>query len=240
MHNMSDTKGLPKKLNIHLDDDQKISHKNFYEHSFTFIEGYQGTGKTYTACNIALRSLLQKDYNCVHITRKIPSKTNMGYMPGDLNEKMASWVRPIKENLYKCWQNNGFEEIQKLEDKRRIQIEALDFMQGITFDNSVIIVDEYSTMTFYELVLVMTRLGKNSKMVLVGDPEQSGISDSCCRDPRFKRLVKDGVVGYNKLTNNHRNPALEKILPYFRDDYEIKGTRQTTEKSITSEGKEEL
>jgi phosphate starvation-inducible PhoH-like protein len=91
-------------------------------------------------------------------------------------------------------------------------------MPGITYDDAVVIIDEYQLLDVFELELVLTRLGKGSKMILCGDPRQTRDQrQTCCNSKALKELINDKVVGHIKLKGNHRNPALEKILTYFRE-----------------------
>lgn len=136
----------------------------------TIAFGSAGTGKTYEAVAAACEGLKSKTYKKIIVTRpNVSFADKNGFLPGTEREKMEPWVRPILQHMKNF---TSFEAIQKWEDTGQLQFYPLEFIQGMTFDNSFIIVDECQNMTFEQLKVLLTRTGKWSKLVLCGDVAQ--------------------------------------------------------------------
>jgi len=141
-----------------------------------YLHGAAGTGKTFCALFLALNDLLNKDsfYDKIVIVRSIVPCRDIGFLPGDLTEKIEIYERPYKDicdQLF-SWQNS-YENLKKL---NYIEFESTSFLRGITLDNAIIIVDEFQNMTFSELDTIITRVGLNSKIVFCGDKAQTDLS----------------------------------------------------------------
>jgi len=135
------------------------------------LTGIAGSGKTYLALAAAISGLHEERYKRVVITRSIqPVGRDIGYLPGDINEKMAPWLFPIADNFREIFSDVTYFELMK--DKGRIEIAPLSHIRGRTFNDSFIIVDEAQNATIHELKTIITRVGQNSKLVLLGDTDQ--------------------------------------------------------------------
>lgn len=133
--------------------------------------GCAGTGKTYGAVGAALEWLDSDKRKRVLVTRpNVSFAKEGGYLPGTEREKIDPWVRPIQQNLIAHGCNKGTQE--SLEKSGRLQYLSLEFVQGLTFDDTYILVDEVQNMTFQQLKVFLTRVGKYSKVVLCGDIAQ--------------------------------------------------------------------
>jgi len=133
--------------------------------------GCAGTGKTFGAVGAALEWLDGDKRKKVLVTRpNVSFAKEGGYLPGTEREKIDPWVRPIQQNLLAQGCNKGVQE--SLEKHGRLQYMSLEFIQGMTFDDTFIIVDECQNMNFQQLKVFLTRIGKYSKVVMCGDVAQ--------------------------------------------------------------------
>lgn len=138
--------------------------------------GPAGTGKTYGAVGKAVEWLSDKRKKCLVTRPNVSFAKEGGYLPGTEREKMTPWVRPIEQNFKLHGVKQG--DLTYLEKSERLTYMPLEFIQGLTWDDTLIIVDEVQNMTFDQLKVFLTRTGKYSKVVLCGDVAQTS--------PRFK------------------------------------------------------
>ena len=130
--------------------------------------GPAGTGKTMLACQIGIEHINESLRGRVILTRPIVSvDEDMGYLPGDVDQKMNPWARPMFDIFEKHLSNNQMD--------RCITIEPLGYMRGRTFDNTVIIADEMQNSTPNQMKMLLTRIGTNTKMIVTGDLQQSDL-----------------------------------------------------------------
>lgn len=136
----------------------------------TVAYGSAGTGKTYGAVQAAYEGVIEKKFKRIVVTRpNVSFAEKNGLLPGTEREKMEPWIRPIMQHL-KQFTNDGV--IESWEKNKKLEFYPLEYIQGMTFDNSFIIVDEVQNMTFDQLRVFLTRTGKYSKVVLCGDINQ--------------------------------------------------------------------
>jgi phosphate starvation-inducible PhoH-like protein len=149
------------------------------KNTLTFGVGPAGTGKTFLAVYQALCYLwTKKETGCrkIVITRPvIEAGEKLGYLPGDIAAKMDPFGRPIYDSLHDII---GFEETKKILDKGVIEIAPLAFMRGRTFNDAFIILDEAQNCTYEQLKMAATRIGRNSKCIINGDPMQADLQNS--------------------------------------------------------------
>lgn len=141
--------------------------KNMYP---TIAYGSAGTGKTYEAVCAAVEGLKAKSFQQIIVTRpNVSFADKNGFLPGTEREKMEPWVRPILQHMTRFATRT---QIDLWEKSSVLQFYPLEFIQGMTFDKSFIIVDECQNLSFDQLKVLLTRTGKWSKMVLCGDIAQ--------------------------------------------------------------------
>lgn len=201
------------KYRVSLTEEQKLVKASVYQNDVTFVLGNFGTGKTLTGVLIALDFLFRNDNDIdkIFITRPIDFEAT-GYIKGSIDEKMAFHIMPLKQNLYEVYNK---EKIDSLFKEGIIQIIPIDYMKGMTFKNAVTIVDEFEDVSYQDFKLILTRLGKGSKLIFTGSEEQTDVKDSCIK--QIKCLKDSGLVGYHILTQNHRNEDITKILDYIEE-----------------------
>lgn len=151
---------------------QKNYKKSLYDRNIDLLicNGPAGTGKTSFACEYSLEMLKKNQIKKIIITR--PTKTieeNLGYLPGDINDKMYPWTRPIFDIFQEYFTQS---EIDYYLKDNIIEICPLGFIQGRTFKNSVIIADEMQNSSESQMFMLLTRIGENSKMIINGDLNQ--------------------------------------------------------------------
>ena len=207
-------KSVPKgniKFSISLSEEQRDAKSQILHHPFNFILGKAGSGKTLVAVQIALDSFFKREVNKIVITRPTVSNEDNGFLPGSLEEKMEPWLVPIRSNMRKVY--NKPQILDKMEKEESIELVSLSHFRGRTFDNAVVIVDEFQNLTKQQLGMVLGRLGKNSRMILCGDGQQIDLkfnNDSAIHD--VPKLKESEYVYTITLKDNHRHESLDEVL----------------------------
>lgn len=205
----------PIKFNVQLNDEQKIAKAKILESPITVLKGMAGSGKTLVATQVALDMLFTKQVEKVIITRPTVSKEDIGFLPGDIREKMDPWLAPIYHNLHMLYNK---EKIQKLLDDGTIEIVPFAFLRGRTFVNSFVIVDEAQNVTHAQMETVIGRLGKGSKMVICGDMAQIDLKDKRETGFSFLARIEEQVEGFKtaSLEYNHRHQIVAPVLEVYK------------------------
>jgi PhoH-like ATPase len=137
------------------------------------LAGLAGSGKTFLTLMAAIDGLNKKKYERIVITRNIqPVGRDIGFLPGDINEKMAPWMAPIMDNFRHGLKDKNLMYFRAMRDKGQIEVAPLSFIRGRTFSNTFLILDEAQNASIHELKTVITRMGEGSKIVLLGDIDQ--------------------------------------------------------------------
>lgn len=204
------------KFNIQLNKEQKEMQPLIWKDTISVLMGKAGSGKTLLATKIALEHLFYGEVDKVVITRPTVSDEDIGFLPGDIKEKMDPWMVPIYANMYDL---SGKKKIIDEIAKGNIEIAPISFMRGRTFVNTCVIVDEAQNITKRQMEMVLTRLGINSSMMICGDLTQSDLKRK--KDSGFPYLLEmaqviDGINAY-ELQSNHRHPVVEDILDFFKN-----------------------
>jgi phosphate starvation-inducible PhoH-like protein len=171
-----------------------------------FATGPAGTGKTMLAVQWAIDQLKYGDATKIVITRPAVSvDEEHGFLPGDLNEKMAPWTRPIMDVFA---ENYNAREITNMITEGVIETSPLAYMRGRTFKNSVIVADEMQNATPSQMKMLLTRLGIGSKMIVTGDLQQAD------------RPSNNGLLEFLELYNNFANHRYVDLCKFTREDIE--------------------
>ena len=198
---------------------QKYADRVYSQSDLLFLLGAAGTGKTYCALGMALGDILQGDRKrkqLVIVRPAVPCGTEIGFLPGDLAEKMGPFWSPIRHVLERLAFNLP---------PAVVRFETLAYMRGETFDDAVMLLDEAQNVSMDEFRLFLSRCGRNSNVLISGDPLQSDLlsddesHDSCC-DLMAAAERLDGAAGVNVVTfpakDNFRHARLSAWLKYLR------------------------
>lgn len=211
------SKRIPKnpiKFKLQLNNEQKEAKSKILENTISLLAGAAGSGKTLLACNIALDGLLRKQYEKIIITRPTVSKEEIGFLPGDLREKMDPWVQPIYQNFYALYDKI---KIDGLINDGKIEIVPVSFMRGRTFLDSMIIVDEAQNVTHEQMEMITSRIGLRSKMMICGDQHQTDLKRKSDSGFKFLYTAAKKIKKLEAITlfTNHRDPIVDDLLDYY-------------------------
>lgn len=212
-------------------ENQRLLVKESEKNDIVFAIGPAGTGKTYTAVALAVRALKEKSVKKIILTRPaVEAGENLGFLPGDLKEKVDTYLRPLYDALEDMI---PADKLKYYMENRIIEVAPLAFMRGRTLDHAFVLLDEAQNCTNPQLKMFLTRIGAHSKSVITGDPtqidlprsQQSGLHTAIKilkhiqgisfirlseEDVVRHRLVKDIIKAYDAL-NEHKKEA-EDIL----------------------------
>ena len=204
------------RFSITLSDEQKQAKQEILSKPFNFVLGKAGSGKTLLACQIALDMFFKRQVEKIVITRPTVSNEDNGFLPGSLNEKMEPWLVPIRSNMRKIY--NKPDILSKMESEENIELVSLSHFRGRTFDDAVVVIDEFQNLTKQQLQMVLSRLGKESLMILCGDIQQIDLKHK--NDSAIHEVAKLQVSEYVTkivLKDNHRHPALDDVLSLLNE-----------------------
>lgn len=198
-------------------DNQKDCIKAINEHKLVFILGVAGTGKTHCAVGCGIEKVFRKQYDKLIITRPVvEAGENMGFLPGNLDEKIAPYLLPIFDELHCFLGPNEVKQMLangKTGHRGSIEIAPIAYLRGRTLKNAFIIVDEAQNLSKEQLKMVLTRLGTNSKMVLTGDLKQSDIRNSGLEHvTKSLSSLKEIAIIHMRSEDICRDPLIGKIL----------------------------
>jgi phosphate starvation-inducible protein PhoH and related proteins len=214
MSTLNKAKTPPKtsvRFSITLSDEQKQAKQEILSTPFNFVLGKAGSGKTLLACQIALDMFFKRQVEKIVITRPTVSNEDNGFLPGSLEEKLEPWLVPIRSNFQKVYAHK--DKLEKMEKDEEIEMVSLSHFRGRTFDDAIIIIDEFQNLTKQQLQMALSRLGRGSVMILCGDTQQIDLkhkNDSAIHE--VAKLQGSKYVSKIILKDNHRHPALDEIL----------------------------
>ncbi|MEO1006135.1 MAG: PhoH family protein [Cyanobacteria bacterium J06638_38] len=196
---------------------QKQYVKAIQKHDITFGIGPAGTGKTFLAAVLAVKALLGDECERIILTRPaVEAGEKLGFLPGDLQEKVNPFLRPLYDALYEFI---DAEKIPDLMERGKIEVAPLAYMRGRTLSNAFVIVDEAQNTTPAQLKMVLTRLGFGSKMVVTGDITQTDLPSNQDSGLIVSRKILRNVEGiaFCELTQADviRHPLVQKIVAAY-------------------------
>jgi phosphate starvation-inducible PhoH-like protein len=218
---IKDAKGKPVRIK-NFGQRQYVQSVN--DNDVTFGIGPAGTGKTYLAVVMAIAALKKGEVERIILTRPaVEAGESLGFLPGDLKEKVDPYLRPVYDALY---QIIGAEHTTRLLDRGVIEIAPLAYMRGRTLDNAFVILDEAQNTTNQQMKMFLTRLGFGSKMIVNGDVTQIDLPRGTRSGLKEAQLVLQGInkISFVNFTANDviRHPVVAKIVQAY-DDKEAKG-----------------
>jgi len=204
------------KFKLSLNEEQKEAKHIILDNPVTLVKGMAGSGKTLLACQIALDLVFKREMEKIIITRPTVSKEEIGFLPGDLKEKMDPWLAPIYANLYMLYDK---EKIDKMVVDNQIEIVPFAFMRGRTFPNSFVIVDECQNITHSQTEMMLGRLGRGGKIVFCGDLSQVDLKSKKDSGISFFTRLEERIKGVRiiVLKKNHRHEIVEEILKTYEE-----------------------
>ena len=194
---------------------------NIAKHDITFGIGPAGTGKTYLAVACAVDALERSAVQRIVLTRPaVEAGERLGFLPGDLNQKVDPYLRPLYDALYDLM---GYDKVQKAFERNALEIAPLAFMRGRTLNNAFVILDEAQNTTPEQMKMFLTRIGFGAKAVVTGDVSQidlpkgapSGLIDA----ERVLKRVKGISINHFNSSDVVRHPLVARIV----DAYDARG-----------------
>ncbi|MGE6958751.1 PhoH family protein [Bacillus thuringiensis] len=187
------------------------------KNDIVFGIGPAGTGKTYLAVVMAVRALKQGYVKKIILTRPaVEAGENLGFLPGDLKEKVDPYLRPLYDALHDIL---GQEYTQRMMERGVIEIAPLAYMRGRTLDDSFVILDEAQNTTGAQIKMFLTRLGFSSKMVITGDPSQVDLPKGVKSGLSIAANILSGVSGLSFITLEQtdvvRHPLVQRIIEAY-------------------------
>lgn len=190
------------------------------KHPMVFAIGPAGTGKTYTAVALAVRALKNKEVRKIILTRPaVEAGENLGFLPGDLKEKLDPYLQPLYDGLRDMLQP---EKLREYMEQGIIQIAPLAFMRGRTLDNAFVILDEAQNATEAQIKMFLTRMGMSARFIITGDVTQVDLPRN--QPSGLTKAIKllDGVeeIGFVFLDQRDviRHPVVKRVIEAFEKD----------------------
>ena len=199
------------KFNISLSEEQREAKTEMLRHAFSFVVGKAGSGKTLLAVQVALDMFFKREYNKIIITRPTIATEDNGFLPGDEKDNLEPWLVPIMSNMRKVY--NKPEKIKAMVDNEEVELVSLAHFRGRTFDNAVVIIDEFQNLTKSQFRMALGRLGKNSMMIFCGDFQQIDLPNPLNSAIDDVAKIRDSKHVYKiVLEDNHRHKAIDDVL----------------------------
>lgn len=209
-------KRVPKtepKLLVELSEEQKKVVEAFYNYPIVIIEGLWGSGKTFSAVATAIKSMRKREFNKIVITRPFIADKGLGALPGEIESKLTFEMQPILDNFHEA---QGKETTDKMIKDGTLKMQYNGKVKGLTMKNCSFLCDETQDLTWEQFKELLTRLGKDSKMICTLSKEQIHKtigSDSCYYT--LRRLKDSGLVGWVNLESNHRHSIINEIIDFL-------------------------
>lgn len=197
---------------------QSIYIKTIRENDLCFGIGPAGTGKTYLAIAAAIEALQKQVVSKIVLVRPaVEAGEKLGFLPGDLSQKVDPYLRPMYDALYEML---GFDQVNHLIERRAIELAPLAFMRGRSLNDSFIILDEAQNTTVQQMKMFLTRMGFGSKSVINGDITQIDLPTDKVSGLKHAVEVLDGIEGIGIINFNHSDVVRHKVVQNIVEAYE--------------------
>lgn len=198
---------------------QKRLVESMRKNDLVFAIGPAGTGKTYTGVALAVNALKEKQVKRIVLTRPaVEAGENLGFLPGDLNEKLDPYMQPLYDALRDMIPS---EKLKNHIEKGIIQIAPLAFMRGRTLDNAFVILDEAQNTTHAQMKMFLTRMGKNAKFMITGDPGQIDLPRRVISGLKEALLILKNTSGIGIIYLDDkdviRHPLVKKVIEAYKN-----------------------
>jgi len=199
-------------------ENQKKIVESIYKNDMVFAVGPAGTGKTYTAVALAVRALKNREVKKIILTRPaVEAGENLGFLPGDLKEKLDPYLQPLYDALYDMIPP---EKLKYYIENRVIQIAPLAFMRGRTLDHAFVILDEAQNATEGQLKMFLTRMGASAKFMITGDNTQSDLPKHIPSGlPKAMRLVSN-IKGVDVIELDGNDVIRHKLVKRIIEEFD--------------------
>ncbi|MBP5445609.1 MAG: PhoH family protein [Acholeplasmatales bacterium] len=190
------------------------------DNDIIFSTGKAGSGKTFLAIVLAVKMLKEGKIKRIILTRPaVEAGESLGFLPGDLKEKIDPYLRPLYDGLYECL---GKEIVSELIIKNTIEIAPLAYMRGRTLDNSFIILDEAQNTTKMQMKMILSRLGYNSKLIITGDITQIDLPTKIDSGLKHAISILKNIKGIGLIEFEGidviRHPLVNEILKRYDEE----------------------
>jgi len=183
-----------------------------------FTIGPAGTGKTYLAMVMAIKAFKNREINRIILTRPaVEAGEKLGFLPGDLQDKVDPYLRPLYDALYDIM---GVENFQKNVERGYIEVAPLAYMRGRTLDDSFIILDEAQNTTSEQMKMFLTRLGFGSKVIITGDVTQIDLPKGKFSGLKEVEMILKGIPGIDFVYLDERDVVRHKLVQYIIKAYD--------------------
>ena len=187
------------------------------QNDMVFAIGPAGTGKTYTGVALAVRALKNKEVKRIILTRPaVEAGENLGFLPGDLKEKLDPYMQPLYDALRDMIPS---EKLDSYIEKGIIQIAPLAFMRGRTLDHAFVILDEGQNTTHAQMKMFLTRMGKNAKFLLTGDPGQIDLPRRVISGLKEALLILKDIKGVGVVFLDDKDVIRHKLVKKVIEAY---------------------
>ncbi len=205
-----------KKIKAHTLNQIKLV-ESFNKNDMVFAVGPAGTGKTYTGIAIAVKALKSKTVKRIILTRPaVEAGENLGFLPGDLKDKLDPYMQPLYDALKEMIPTEKLEDYIK---RGIIEIAPLAYMRGRTLDNAFVILDEGQNTTHNQMKMFLTRMGKNAKFMITGDPGQIDLPRSSISGLKEANLILQNIEGIDIVYLDDKDVIRHKVVKKIIDAY---------------------
>jgi len=204
------------KFKLQLNEEQKLAKAQALNNTVTILKGKAGSGKSLLAANIALDLLFSKEIEKIIITRPtVVAGEDIGFLPGDINEKLAPFTAPVYENMHRLYDKD---KIEKYIEDGKIEIVPISFMRGRNFTDCLVVVDESQNLTDTQTELLLTRICNGSRVIFCGDNAQIDLKYK--KDSGFdfmcKHMTHIPEFEVIKLEKNHRHKIVDSVIEVYK------------------------
>lgn len=196
-----------------LNEKQVTAVEAIRNNKIVILRGKAGTAKTFTAVYAAMKLLSEKQIKRIAVTRPLITTEKMGFLPGAIDEKFDPFLYPVID-FFNKFGDNGSATFKFMVDSDKIRRAPIAFMRGTTIEDEVLIVDEAQNVSPEQMLMVLTRIGNNGKIVITGDEEQSDLGKGLISglDYAIALSHKLNYIQQLELTDNMRDPMINEIV----------------------------